>query len=142
MASQWRRLSQSSPRTCCSTNGATDTSDSSRITSRHKRSDGCTISGLRHIQLTSYYQFCHSNRHSVASAASHMSPEGLSLWKTWEITGAKDGWRQQLLVPRCKFVPGAHLLISAWLGSASALHTREHTRHFRVYKKTRPARFT
>lgn len=49
---------------------------------------------------------------------SYMSPEGLSLWRTQGRSGAKDGWRQQLLVPRCRCVPGANPLISALLCSA------------------------
>lgn len=41
------------------------------------------------------------------------SHEVLNLWRAWGWSGAKDGWRHQLLVPRCRCVPEANSLISA-----------------------------
>lgn len=61
---------------------------------------------------------------------------------TWGIIGAKDGWRQQLLVPRCRSAPEAEPLISAQLckatgccPEAACAHTHTHTRASTVRKK-------
>lgn len=61
------------------------------------------------------------------------TPHPLSLLWTWGIIGAKDGWRQQLLVPRCRSAPEVEPLISAqlckatgWCPEAARIHTHAH----------------
>lgn len=122
VSSQWGRLSPSSsiratrqqlPGTHCWSRGST-----------HKPHDTSTTT----INTYTAAQFSHSWKTHILTDCSHRkdiytrthtnvqsctSPEGHSLWKTWGRRGAKDGWRQQLLLPGCRCVPGANPLISA-----------------------------
>lgn len=90
MSSQWRQPSPSSP---------------ARAVWPHA---GYTISS-EHTNSQYLYSF-----DTQIDIRTHLqSPEGLSLWRTRERLGAKDGWRQQQLVPGCRSVPEANPLISS-----------------------------
>lgn len=114
MSSQWRQLSPACPAGAASKDTPLVTWHNTHTHKFHHRLFTMTNTYV----VTQFHQSAqtrklHLNRHSNTSAIMHISPEGLRLWKTWGITGAKDGRRQQLLVPRYGSVPKANPLISA-----------------------------
>lgn len=93
----------------------THTQNSSLINYKPQHIHGTAVSFLSRNKQVKILTVLSQGARSSNPAAVVCLGGGAAFWRTWGIIGAKDGWRQQLLVPRCGSVPEANPLISAQL---------------------------